>query len=308
MKQIVIAIIFLSLNHLVAQETNYEIRNLEINTRHSEIGPTFYENNTLVFARPAASNASKKAKFFNLYQTNESPQFYSKKKRVTPFSKEINTIYHESNAVFTKDYKTIYFTKTNAKKRKPGKRDSRGSIVLKIYKATNVNGKWKDIVELPFNSDNYSVGHPALSNDDQKLYFTSNMPGTHGESDIFVVDILGDNKYSTPRNLGSKVNTKGKEMFPFVDENNNLYFSSDSHKNNKGGLDIYCSKFENNKYSAPQSLGVPINSDADDFGFIKRNGQNSGYFASNRYGGKGGDDIYSFTQNTSVITLTIDLD
>ena len=306
MKRLVTIILFFSLSYVAAQETNYEIRNLEINTQFSEIGPTFYEDNTLVFARPVSNSASKKPKFFNLYQIHETPQFCSKKKRVTPFSKEINTIYHESNAVFTKDYKTIYFTKTNAKKRKPGKRDSDGSVVLKIYKATNVDGKWKNIVELPFNSNNYSVGHPALSNDDKKLYFTSNMPGSLGESDIYVVDILGENEYSTPRNLGRKINTRGKEMFPFIDENNNLYFSSDSHKNSKGGLDIYCSKFEDGIYEKPQNLGAPINSKSDDFGFIKRIGKNSGYFASNRYGGKGGDDIYSYTQHSSVLSLNTD--
>ena len=308
MKKLVTSILILSVSYLAAQETNYEIRNLDINTQFSEIGPSFYEGNTLVFARPVSNSASRKPKFFNLYQTHESPQFCSKKKRVTPFSKEINTVYHESNAVFTKDYKTIYFTKTNAKKRKPGKRDSEGSVVLKIYKATNIDGKWENIVELPFNSNSYSVGHPALSNDDKKLYFTSNMPGSFGESDIFVVDILGENKYSAPRNLGSKVNTRGKEMFPFIDENNNLYFSSNGHKNSKGGLDIYRSSFEDDQHEKPQNLGAPINSKSDDFGFIKKIGQNSGYFASNRYGGKGADDIYSYTQNTSGLSMNMDVD
>ncbi|WP_440879829.1 hypothetical protein [Tenacibaculum sp. C7A-26P2] len=295
MKVIVFIISFLFLNNLTSQNISYKIKNLSLNTKDSEIAPTFYKNNTLVFARPIANNSNKRLKFFNLFKTDETNLLYSNStKKVIPFSNEINTFFHESNAVFTKDYNTIYFTKTNAKKRRPGKKDSEGSVVLKIYTANYINGKWKNIRELPFNSDNYSIGHPALSNDDKKLFFTSNMPGTHGESDIFVVDILDNNKYSTPKNLGRQINSSKKEMFPFIDENNNLYFSSN---NNNEDLDIYCSKFKDGTYEKPHKLDSPINSNADDFGFIKKRNQNKGYFSSNRYGGKGGDDIYYFAQN-----------
>ena len=304
MKRITIAILLISLNHLVAQEQSYEIKNLDFNTEYSEFGTTFYKDNSLVFARPEGNAVSREPVFFNLFVAHETPQLCCDKQRVTHFSKKISSVFHESSPVFTKDFKTIYFTKTNSTtKGKIGKKDSKGSVVLKIYKATNVNGKWKNIVELPFSSDNYSVGHPALSNDDKKLYFTSDMPGTYGDSDIFVVDILGDNEYSTPRNLGTTINTKGKETFPFIDENNNLYFSSTHHKGNNGGLDIYCAKSEGNTYSTPVNLGLPINSKADDFSFIKKEGENYGYFSSNRYGGKGADDIYSFSQNTNAVSL-----
>lgn len=307
--QTTLAILLIAITNVFAQESNYEIKNLDINTEQSEFGATPYKNNTFIFAQPTVSRASDEPVFYNFFMANETPQICSNSKKVKTFSKELNSPFHESNAIFTKDFKTIYFTRTNyTKKRKRGRKDANGYVVLKLYKATNENGKWKDITELPFNSDHYSVGHPALSNDGKKLYFTSNMPGSYGESDIFVVDILGDNEYSSPRNLGPKINTKGKEMFPFVDENNNLYFSSTSHEGNNGGLDIYYAKSSNNNFESPKNLGFPINSDADDFSFIKKIGANSGYFSSNRYGGKGGDDIYSFSQNTTIITMNIDLD
>ena len=296
MRVFTFAILMVAIIPIFAQEATYEIKNMDFNTELSDFGPAFYKDNSLIFAQSKKRTTKRGLAFFNLYVVSETEKFSSKKKSTTKFSENINSPFHESNAIFTKDFKTVYFTRTNYNNGKRGKRDSEGYVVLKLYKASNIDGEWQDVKELPFNSNDYSVGHPALNADETKLYFTSNMPGTYGETDIFVVDILGENEFSTPKNLGKTINTKGKEMFPFIDENNTLYFSSTKHQNNKGGLDIYRSTFSNNVFATPENLESPINSKADDFCYIKKLGINKGYFSSNRYGGKGKDDIYAFTE------------
>ena len=213
---------------------------------------------------------------------------------ITALSKNINTKLHESSVTFNKDFSVMYFTRDNYVNGELGKISTvDNKIVLNIYKATKVNGVWTNIKELPFNSDDYSTGHPALSNDGKKLYFVSDMPGTLGETDIFVVDVLGNDSYSEPQNLGKNINTTGKEMFPFITENNILYFSSNK-KDGYGGLDIYFSKQVDNYFSEPTNIGIPINSISDDFALFKKQGKEEGYFSSNRKGGKGDDDIYFY--------------
>src|SRR5690606_6461404 len=156
-----------------------------------------------------------------------------------------------------------------------------------------IDGKWAKAKELPFNSDRYSMGHPALSPDGKKLYFISDMPGSMGETDIFVVDILGDDKYSRPKNLGPGINTERKEMFPYVTDKK-LYFSSNG-RVGLGGLDVYEALLdEEGGFKEAINLGQPINSERDDFSYIVDENTNKGYFASNRMGGQGDDDLYSF--------------
>lgn len=215
--------------------------------------------------------------------------------KIVNFSKEINTKYHESSVAFSPDYNTIYFTRDKYLDGKLAKPDATGRVVLNLYKATNVGGKWTNIEALPFNSHLYSTGHPTVSKDGKTLYFISDMPGGLGETDIYKVEILENNTYSKPINLGAKVNTKGKEMFPFIDENNVLYFSSDGREDTMGGLDIYAiTQSKTGELEKLTHFKHPINSVADDFAFVKEKGKNSGYFSSNRYGGYGDDDIYAF--------------
>jgi len=210
-----------------------------------------------------------------------------------PFS-DIDTKYHESNAVFTKDLKTVYFTRNNYFEGQYGK-DTLGWNNLKMFRAdVGEDGNWVNVTPMPFNDDNYSVGHPALSPDEKTLYFTSDMPGSMGETDIFTTTINADGSYGSPMNMGSQVNTYGKEMFPYVSKKGNLYFSSDS-RGGQGGLDVYVVPL-NNRTIAPVNLGSPINSSQDDFAFIIDNDKKSGYFSSNRTGGKGDDDIYYFDE------------
>ncbi|MDT0644797.1 OmpA family protein [Zunongwangia sp. F363] len=208
------------------------------------------------------------------------------------FSDEINTDEHESSATFTQDGMTMYFDRTNEKRVK----DSSGIRVghISIYKAEMVDGEWTNIEKLPFSSEEYSVEHPSLSQDGSKLYFSSDMPGSTGGSfDIYVVDVNEDGTFGTPQNLGSGVNTEHREQFPFISDEDVLYFASDGHLG-FGNLDIFRSEDD---FSEVQNLGSSINSNRDDFAFVIKEDQEEGFFASNR---RGSDNLYTFTREDYV--------
>jgi len=192
----------------------------------------------------------------------------------------------------------MYFTSDNGSKagakRIKGKRGKDGTVNLKLFKATLVGNKWGDVKELPFNNRSYSNGSPALSPDDKTLFFASDREGSFGGTDLYKVKILENDKYGEPINLGGKINTPGRENFPYIAKDSTLYFSSDAHLN-LGLYDIFESNIlkVNKKSVDIKNLGAPYNSSYDDFAF-SIDSTNRGYFSSNRPGGKGGDDIYSF--------------
>ncbi len=201
---------------------------------------------------------------------------------------DINTDRHESSATFSKDGMMMFFDRTNEKRVKD--EDDVRVAHISLYSAQNVNGTWTNVKRLPFASEEYSTEHPSLSADGTKLYFASDMPGsTNGSFDIYVVDVNADGTYGTPRNLGPGVNTAHRDQFPFISEENVLYFSSDGHPG-FGNLDIYRSEGD---FSESQNLGTTINSGFDDFAFAKRTGEEEGWFASNR---RGTDNLYSYTR------------
>jgi hypothetical protein len=203
-------------------------------------------------------------------------------------------MFHESTPVFTSDGKTMYFTRNNYLYGKKGT-DSKKITLLKLYKSNFENDKWEDATELPFNSDQYSTAHSALSSDNKTLYFASDMPGTFGQSDLFKVTINSDGSFGTPENLGPTINTEGRETFPFVSDDNELFFASDGQPG-LGGLDVYVSKIgKDNSFNEVQNVGAPINSTQDDFAFIIDGKSRNGFFSSNREGGLGFDDIYKLT-------------
>jgi len=195
----------------------------------------------------------------------------------------------------------MYFTRNNYVNKKLSS-DIENTILLKILRATkDKNGNWGDIVEVPFNSDQYNVAHPALSPDEKYLYFASDMPGSFGNSDIFRVEILGDNQYGTPENLGNIINTAGRESFPYISKDNVLYYSSDGIPG-LGGLDIFAAKFNaDGSTSKPVNIGMPGNSADDDFCFVFNSDSKIGFLTSNRPGGKGKDDIYSFHEDKPLL-------
>ncbi|WP_445386360.1 OmpA family protein [Robiginitalea sp. IMCC44478] len=285
------------LDNILSAEEGFTIRNMAINTRYSEFAPMFHQDNELVFA------SSMDSAFFNTrrYKWNNQPYLdlyvarmnseSDELRDAVKFSKKINTKYHEAGVTFSPDNQTMYFTRNNYGKKL--RRDKKGVNHLKIYRSVKVDGEWTEATEVSFNGEDYSTGHPALSPDGKQLYFVSDMPGSLGETDIFVVDVLEDGNFSEPRNLGPEINTERKEMFPFIN-NKKLYFSSNGHVG-LGGLDIYEVAFEAEEgFLEVRNLGKPINSNKDDFSYIVNEETQKGYFASNRRGGKGDDDIYSF--------------
>lgn len=277
----------------------YTIENAGINSDKSDYGSA-YLGNKVVFAsaRDTGGFAGRKhtwtnESFTNLYQAEMGAEGgLTKAER---FGNKLNSKFHESTPVFTKDGKTVYFTRNNFLNGKKGK-DAEKATLLKVYRATLNGDQWENITELPFNSDNYNVAHPALSKDEKTLYFASNMPGTLGQSDIFKVAIKGDGSYGTPENLGNIINTEGRETFPFVSSDNEMYFASDGHPG-LGGMDIFVSKLDNQTYKEAINVGEPLNSSKDDFSFIINNTTRLGYVSSNRDGGQGSDDIYRFKEN-----------
>ncbi len=295
------------LDYSKTEDQRIGIRNLKLNTHYSEYGG-FLLNGYAYFSSSAPKNDKKQKlykwnnqPFLNIYKAKESIEslesnvkdtvleLYDRKILPAP----ITTKYHEGKPVFTKDGKTMYFTRNNFDGKKVSK-DRKRSVNLKIYKSRLINGEWSKVEELPFSSDDYSVGHPALSPDEKKLYFVSNMPGGFGGSDVYSVDITGMNEYSDPINLGQQVNTSDNERFPFIGEDGTLYFSSDGHLG-YGLLDIFQTKLlDDGNYSKAANLGEPFNSKKDDFAFYIDKVGKKGFFTSNRKGGKGDDDIYSF--------------
>jgi len=276
-----------------------EVENLPINTKYSDFG-SFVFNDELYFA--SARNTDEKKKygwndepFLDIYQVNVKVTDGKREFGTSDFIKaeKINTEYHEASVAITNDGKTIYFTRDNVDKRNKLGYDKKGTSHLKLYKANLVGEQWENIMELPFNDDYYSTGHPALSVDNKKLYFVSDREGGIGQTDIYEVDILGDNNYSEPRNLGEKINTEGREMFPFVSKDSTFYFSSDGYLG-LGLLDIYKSNFITDEEAEPVNMGAPYNSGYDDFAYFINGDKKTGYFSSNRDGGQGNDDIYGF--------------
>ena len=282
----------------------YKIENAGINSQYSDYGTTFI-GNKLVYASSRQTgnvgtiNSMWNAQAFtNLYAAEIADDG-------TPgaplkFTKILNSKLNESTPAFTKDGKTMFFTRNNYTNGKRGK-DVTQATLLKIYKASFINGEWDDVTELPFNNSEYSVAHPALSPDEKTLYFASDMPGTVGASDLFKVQIMGDGTYGIPMNLGKTINTAGRETFPHVTDDGELYFATDGHPG-LGGLDVFVTKINGeNSYSQPVNIGKPVNEQMDDFAFMINTKSRIGYFTSNREGGQGFDDIYKFKETKKLI-------
>ena len=283
------------LKEIQIPKEQYIIENLsDINSPESDFAPSYLAGN-LVFTTSRDLDLQKYSKlpYLNLYQSEISEE--GKTGKLSLLSEILNSKANESSTSFSKDGETVYFTRNNFSK-KSFKRDKNGISRLKIYRAFKNGDSWGEPEDLPFNDTNYSVAHPSLSSDGTKLYFASDMPGGKGASDIYVVTVLSDGTFGEPVNMGALINTEGKETFPFISSSDILYFASNGHPG-LGGLDIF--KVDLNKENKPTNLGSPINSSEDDFSLVMDASDEIGYFASNRKGGKGSDDIYGLKRSDS---------
>jgi len=285
---------------MTAQSTpgKHSIRLLKVNTKNSDFGLNFYGNDKVVFASPTEKVAIVRRNwdgndqpYLDLFvgDIDSTGQIINKKS----LRGDVNRKQHEASVTFTKDLKTVYFSANNYDQKGKSIRSSKGIDNIQLYRASvGTDGAWTNVKKLDFNSDEFQTGLPSLSFDEKKLYFVSDRPGSIGKTDIWVVDVNDDGTYTEPLNLGSTINTEEREMFPHIDEDNVLYFSSNGHAG-FGNLDLFASKIYDNTQSTPINLGEPLNSPKDDFAYILRN-EYQGYFSSNRKEGKGDDDIYSF--------------
>ena len=286
----------ISLSELIEGEPDFSVENLKaINTEYSDFGVTEY-GNTILFSSPKRrskfikmSHSRNGKNFLDIYKVNKNKLNAAEVRPM--FTDKVNTKFHESSVTFSPDKKTMYFTRNNYVDGKYRK-DKKGYNNLIIMQAKWVKDKWDDIKELPFCSNQYSVGHPSVSKDGKRLYFTSDMPGSIGATDIYYVNINEDGSFGFIENLGIEVNTEGREMFPYISDDDVLYFSSDGHFG-IGALDVFASQKINGFYTKPVNLKAPINSELDDFAFSINLETKKGYLSSNRKGGVGDDDIYS---------------
>ncbi|RCR69532.1 OmpA family protein [Larkinella punicea] len=329
---------YMDMNRFFQDSSSYKVEFLPVNSRQADFSPMYYQNGlAFVSARDETGPVKRvfgwnQTPFLDLYFYPDTAELQNNAElaaraaslggsnatadavEVAPveekslsktelFSRTLNTKYHEGPMTFFKDQSRIIFTRNNTAKGKGGKSND-GIRKLKLYIAENNKGSWQKVEELPFCSNDYSVGHPALSPDDTKLYFVSDMPGGFGGTDIYVVEYK-DGQWSSPVNMGKEINTEGNEMFPFVDENSNLYFSSDGHEG-LGGLDLFYAELrEGIAFKGVQNMGYPINSEKDDFGLITTKNRTSGYFSSNRKRGVSDDNIYSFRRTCKQLNIFV---
>ncbi len=282
-----------------AQGAYFSLKHLAINTANMEFGGYPYgESGSYFVSNRRKSAVIKRTHTYNnqsyldLYQANiasnqelENANFHSKK---------VNKKFHEGPLCFSSDMKTVYFTRNNMKSGKL-RRDEKGIQNLKLFMASvDSEGNWSNEKELAINSKEYSVGHPSLSADGKTLYFASDMPGGLGGSDIYKMAVNEDGTFGEPENLGSEINSEGKEMFPWITNEGMLFYSSDG-KLGLGGLDVFAViPNKDGSINKVMNVGKPVNSEKDDFALIMNNDNMSGYVSSNRETGSGSDDIYSF--------------
>lgn len=277
---------------LMRDSANYEILNTAINTPGSEMGAAFLGDklvfsSTSIGSKPGATYKWNELPYLNLYSATIGP--YGDLSSPEAFAPKLKTAYHDGPVSFDEKTGTIYLTRNNTVKGKTGK-SREGIVNLKLFIGKLENGVWNLTGGFRYNSDEYSLGHPAIDASGTILYFASDMPGGYGKSDLYF-SVFANGQWSKPLNLGPKINTEGNEFFPFVSKDGVLYFASDGH-GGLGGLDVFFSVPERGIFNSIENMGTPTNSPKDDFGLALDSTGMKGYFTSNRPAGKGNDDLY----------------
>ncbi|MDO5969723.1 hypothetical protein Q4Q35_07875 [Flavivirga aquimarina] len=287
-----------------AQTENVTVTNVKINTEHPHFGLMRIADNKIIFISHLLDKKGRLKRFqgaplLTIYQgdwSNNGNIENVKAIEIDPKQKISNI----TSATISPDGKLLYLTTRYTYKNKPKGDFNMDNFHIEVGEFKAGLG-WTDFKVLPFCKPRYSYAHPALSKDGKTLYFTTNQRGgketTKGGSDIFKVDVLGNNTYSNPKNLGSKINSYSREMFPFISDDSTLYFASNK-AGGFGGFDIYRSKMgDDGTFEKAVKLPKPINSKKDDFSLIIDANNSTGYFSSKREKGKGDDDIYYFAEN-----------
>jgi len=279
----------------------YELKPLPLDFLVSMFGPAHYGNG-IVFAAEteitsaASTNPWTGYSYLDLYYMEKDAKGYWDVP--VAFDETLNGRFHDGPATFNKEQDMIIYTRSAMRNQKKQLVNEDRENQFYLYSSEKVDGKWQKPKELPFNSPNYSVGHPSLSDDGKTLYFSSNMPGGYGGSDLYK-SIYDGETWSEPINLGNEINTPGNEVFPYAHKSGKLYFSSEGHTT-LGGLDVFVSESKGGLWSKPVNLAYPLNSSQDDFAIIFNDNDTTGYVSSNR---SGEDMIYSFVQMPPIFIL-----
>jgi peptidoglycan-associated lipoprotein len=283
-----------TIKDLLNNVTSYKIENLkDINSRFSDYGAVYpgLIETELVFASAREDATGKKknnvAGEYNadIYRSvfNAEKKRWDLPRRVDE-SNMVNTIDEEGTPTYDRSGNTLYFTRSISEKGA----DAR----VGIFESMLLSGTYGRAVKLSIGNDSLLAAHPSVSKEGDKIYFVSNRPGGFGGNDIWMAEKSGESKWGEPRNLGPQINTPGNEVFPFIRDNGELYFSSDSQVG-LGGLDVFRATPTDKDHWKVENMGVPINSTGDDFAISFYPGEEKGLFSSFREGSRG-DDIYSF--------------
>ncbi len=272
-----------------------------LNSKQSDYRPEYFNGNTTLYFT-STREGSTGNKFNNNSGQNFSDIFMSMKDRKgewshpIPIKGPVNTEFDDGATSINSDGSEMYYTSCKVIKNE--------TVGCQIYHATMSGGLWSSPELVPlFPDSSISVGHPAISNDELTLYFVAETEKGQGGKDIWKVERGSPgSSWGKPVNLGKKINTAGDEMFPYVRDNGEFYFSSNGHIG-LGGLDIYKLAKKEDGTQVVENMKSPINSPADDFAIIFEHGKDRGYFSSTRPGGRGNDDIYSFYMPPLVFTL-----
>ena len=276
---------------LLKDKGQFDVKNLAVNSTEQDFGVTYFKNEIVYTSSKHDINAAYRRwngnnlPFLDLYigKIEENGEITNSKKMSS-----LNKKYHEGPSSYNKAGTIIIYTQDNYQSK-----SSDGIRKLELMESTFKDGEWGEKIPFALNNKEYSVGHPSLSADGNTLYFASDMPGGIGGVDIYRVIRNADGTWGKAENLGEKINTEGNEMFPFVHESGMFFFSSDG-RPGLGGLDVFVSQITDNQFSKVVNIGAPINGSKDDFTFVLNAEKTKGFFASNREGGKGDDDLYSF--------------
>lgn len=275
-----------------------------LNSKESDFSPTYADKlyNTIIFT--STRDAATGKDMDNWTGQNFSDLFVSKLdpkgQWSTPVQLEtanvINTEANEGNPAVNSKFNQMYFTRCP--------NDKASLQGCKIMVSRRAGRNWGEPVALNLGGDSTTVfGNPSISPDELTLVFTSNLPKGQGGKDIwFSTRKTTADNFGRALNAGPVINTPDDEMFPFMRNDTSLYFSSNGHPG-LGGLDIFRSTFSNGEWQKPVNLGVPINSPGDDFAIVFNPEEDKGFFSSNRKGGRGSDDIYSFVNPPVIFTL-----
>jgi len=288
--------------------TKYEVTNeRKINTREDEFAPNYADRNynSIVFTsnRDGVSGKGKDdwtdKNYTDLFFARRDPKGDWGTPVLVDNQGIVNTGSHEGVATFTQRFTNMYFTRCYSQKTE----EERG-YGCQIYMATREGNSWTEPVKLELGGDStHVVGHPTLSANELTIIFSADFDGSVGGKDLWIATrSAATENFGTARNLGELINTTGDEMFPFLRDDTVLYFSSNGHPG-MGGLDIFKSSLVDGQWQKPVNMQYPINSPGDDFGITFKPGEETGFFSSNRRGGRGGDDIYSFVKPPLVFTL-----